>query len=235
MRNNPDDISLRQAALLAGCGLLVMTIFAILAGFFIFGKYVVPGNGATTVHNIMANMLLFRAGIYSYIIVIACDVLVAWALYAFLKPVNKSLSLLAALFRLVYATIFGTALANYLDVLHLLSRSDYLAVFTPEQVQVKIMLSVESFNAGWTIGFVFFSLHLLLLGYLVFRLEGSIVTRILGILLIIAGAGYLLDHSGKILWPDFNWAISMLSGWGELVFMFWLLFKGGRGRIDQLS
>ena len=88
-----------------------------------------PGDATTTANNIMANELLFRSGIVSWLIVLTCDVVVAWALYVLLKPVNKSLSLLAAWFRLVYSTIHGIALLNLIFVLQLLSGADYLTVF----------------------------------------------------------------------------------------------------------
>jgi hypothetical protein len=201
-----------------------MTLFAIFALYFIFQKLIVPGDSTTTVGNIITNDMKFRVGICSYLVVIICDVLVAWALYTFLNPINKNLSLLAAWFRLTYAIIFAIALVNYFDVLRLLSDSDYLSVFGVNQLHAKVMLSLSTFNDGWAIGLVFFGVHLMLLGYLVFM--SDYIPRILGVLLIVAGASYLIDHLGKILFPEFDLATSMVAGWGELLFMFWLLFKG---------
>jgi hypothetical protein len=151
MTNSGTDISLRKAAIAAGYGLLIMTIFAVFADFFIFRNLIVPGN-ATTVNNILADETLFRTGICSFLIVIMCDVVVAWALYVFLKPVNKSLSLLAAWFRLVYATIFGIALVNYLSIFPLLPGADYLTAFQPTQLHAQVMLSLNAFSDGWAIG-----------------------------------------------------------------------------------
>jgi hypothetical protein len=224
MTNRIADISLGKAAIVAGFGLLIMTIFYVFADFFVFQNLIVQGDATTTANNIMANEMQFRTGIFSFIIVILCDVVVAWALYVFLKPVNKSLSLLAAWFRLVYAIIFGIALVNYFSVLQLLSGADYLKVFETDQLHTKVMLSLNAFNDGWAIGLVFFGLHLALLGYLVFK--SDYIPRILGVLLIVAGLGYLIDNFGKFLFPNFDAAISLVTGWGELLFMFWLLFKG---------
>lgn len=224
MTNRIADISLGKAAIVAGFGLLIMTIFYVFADFFVFQNLIVQGDATTTANNIMANEMQFRTGIFSFLIVILCDVVVAWALYFFLKPVNKSLSLLAAWFRLVYAIIFGIALVNYFSVLQLLSGADYLKVFEIDQLHTKVMLSLNAFNDGWAIGLVFFGLHLALLGYLVFK--SDYIPRILGVLLIVAGLGYLIDNFGKFLFPNFDAAISLVTGWGELLFMFWLLFKG---------
>jgi hypothetical protein len=218
------DISLRKAAIVAGFGLLIMTIVYIFADSFVFQKLIVPGDAATTSNNIMANEILFRSGICSFLIVIVCDVVVAWALYVFLKPVNKSLSLLAGWFRLVYSTIFGIALVNYFSIFQLLSGSDYLTVIEPTQLHAQVMLSINAFSDGWAIGFVFFGLHLALLGYLAFK--SGYIPKILGVLLMVAGLSYLIDYFGKFLFPNFDVAISLVLGWGELIFMFWLLFKG---------
>ncbi len=69
-----------------------------------------PEDTASTADQIMASEGLFRAGIASLDLVVVLDVVVALALYVFLKPVNTSLALLAAWFRLACATIFGVAL-----------------------------------------------------------------------------------------------------------------------------
>jgi hypothetical protein len=226
MTNRFADITQRNAAITAGLGLLLMTIFAIFANFFVLESFIVPGSAAETANNIMANEGLFRMGICSLIIVAILDLVVAWALYVFLKPVNKSLSLLTAWFRLVYAGILGIALVNLFSVLQLLSGSDYLTVFEPNQLYAQEMLFLNAFNQGWDIGIVFFGLHLALLGYLV--LKSGCIPRILGALLVIAGLGYLIDSFVIFLLPNSKVAIAMFTFIGELLFMFWLLLKGGK-------
>ena len=218
------DISLSKAARIAGLGLLIMTIAAIFATFFARHNLIVHGDTATTVNNILAKEMLFRSGICSYLIVIICDVVVAWALYVFLKPINKSISLLTAWFRLVYSTIFGISLLNLVTVLHFLNAADHLTVFGIDMLHVQVMLSLNAFSDGWAIGFVFFGLHLGLLGYLVFK--SGYIPQILGILLLIAGLGYFIDSFGKFLLPGYNVEIAMFTFIGELIFMFWLLIKG---------
>ena len=77
-------------------------------------------------NNILANETLFRIGIFSFIVMVIADVIVAWALYIFLKPINNEFSLLAAWLRLVNSAIFAIALYNLFSVLHILSSADYL-------------------------------------------------------------------------------------------------------------
>lgn len=219
-------ISSRQAALIAGWGLFFMTFFAIYPFNFIFPNLIVSEDAGMTVKNISENELQFRIGICSYLIVIILDVLVAWALYVFLKPINMNISLLTAWFRLIYAAIYGVALANYFHVLKLLSSTEFLNILGTDQFNVQIMLSLNAFHDTWAMGLVLFGLHLVLLGYL--ALKSAYVPKILGILLTIAGASYLIDYATQFLFPGINFPISTYLGWGELIFMFWLLYKGGK-------
>jgi hypothetical protein len=126
----------------------------------------------------------------------------------------------------VYACIFGIALHNLFSVLLLLGNADYLKVFEIDQLHAQVMLSLNAFSDGWDIGIVFFGLHLALLGYLVFK--SVYIPKILGILLIIASLGYLVDAFGKFLLPNYGATIAMFTFIGELLFMFWLLFKGSK-------
>jgi hypothetical protein len=227
MTNRIADISLRQAAIVAGIGLLLMAILAPFAEFSVRQSLIVPGNAAATANNIMANESLFRIAICIYLIVAILDVVVAWALYVFLKPVNKSLSLLAAWFRIVYAGILAIVLANFVMALQLLSGADYLSAFETDQLYAQMMLFLDAFSYGWLIGLVIFGLHLFVLGFLVFKMSGY-MPKILGVLLIIAGLGYIIDSFGKLFSPNYNANIAMFTFIGEVLLIFWLFFKGAR-------
>ena len=228
MTNRIDDISLRKAALVAGFGYLPVFI---LGGFANFPNFIVPGDAATTVNNIMASESLFRTYIASWVIVLAFDTLVAWALYILLKPVHKSLSLLAAWFRLVFVAIFGIALVNLLSVLPLLSGADYLTVFEPNQLQAQAMSFVNAYTFGVNISFVFFGLHIFFLGYLIYK--SDYIPRILGVLLIVASIGYFIDSFASILSSNyasneiyFIMFIAVPAIISELSLTLWLIFKG---------
>ena len=101
------EISLHNAARIAGFAYLMVFIFGIFGNFFVFEKLIVSGDPVTTANNIKANESLFRLGITSWIIVIIFDTLVAWALYFLLNPISKSFSLLTACFRLIFVVIFA--------------------------------------------------------------------------------------------------------------------------------
>ena len=233
MTNRVADISLRKAARIAGFGLLIMFIPTAFSYFFVLEGLIVPGDAATTANNIMANELLFRIAIASFLIVIVLDVVVAWAFYVLLKPVNKSLSLLTGWFRLVYSTIFGIALLNLVNALRLLIDADYLTVFGTDQLHAQVLLSLNAFSDGWAIGYIFFSLHLFFLGYLVFK--SGYIPKILGVLLIISSPAYLIDNVAILLLPNYENYEAIISlvvfvpaFIGEFSLMLWLLFKGSK-------
>lgn len=224
MANFSANSSLRKAALVAGTGLLSMTILAVGAIFFIFEKLIIPGDAGVTVNNILAGEMQFRIGIACLFMVAVLDVVVAWALYVFLEPASKHLSLFAAWFRVVYAAIFGAALFSYANVLRLLGGAHYMKGVETGRLHADVMLSLEGFDDGWAIGLVFFGIHLIILGYVVFK--SGYVPRILGIVLAIAGAAYVADSFGRFLLPNHAIELATFMGWGELLFMLWLLYRG---------
>jgi hypothetical protein len=228
MTNHIADISQRQAAIIAGFGLLITIIGVIFASIFV-DNLIVPGDAAETANNIMANEGLFRTGIVSWLFVLIGDVVRAWALYVFFKQVNKSLSLLAGWFMLIHAAIFGITQLNLVFASELLGGAGYFTVFEPNQLHALVLLFINGYNYGFQIGLFFFSFHLFVLGYLVFK--SGYIPRILGVLLIVAFFGYLIDSAGQIL-PNYPEIISQVvtvpNTIAELALIVWLVFKGGK-------
>ena len=65
-----------------------------------------------------------------------------------------------------------------------------------------VVLLVDSYDALWGFGYIVFGVHLLLLGALI--LKSDYVPRILGILLLIGGAGFFIEYVGRLLSSDFG-------------------------------
>jgi hypothetical protein len=217
------DISLRQASIVTGIALLLMAIVAPIA-LSIYPKMIVSGDGAETINNIIANERSFRLGIIGLLVVAILDVLVAWGLFRLLAQVNKSLSLLAAWFRVVYAGILVVALNHLLIVLALLNGDPFLQAFDSALLQAEVLVSYNAFHSGWNIGMVIFSLHLLVLGYLI--IKSGFIYKVLGYLVVLAGAGYLFDGVARILVGDYSLNIGIYTFAGEVLLIFWLLIKG---------
>ena len=227
--------SLHRISQLAGTGYLIIFFTGIFANFFVIEGLVVPGDGSATLQNIREADGLFRIGILSFILMVIFDLVLAWALYLLLKPVDRNLSLFQAWFRLVNGTIFGVALYQLVMVSQLASGAPHLDAFDPVQVAALAMQSLEAFNTTWLVGLIFFGIHLVFLGWLIHK--SNYIPGILGILLIIAGVAYLVDSFANFLFPaydefaDIFMLIVVLPGVvGELSFTIWLLIKGVKDR-----
>lgn len=222
----PKGISQRRVALTAAIGLLLMAVLAPLAHFGVLQNLFVLGDAAATVENIIASGGLFRLAIATLLVVTFLDIVVAWALYVLLKPVNETLALLVGWLRLVAPAVFAVALANLLDVAKLLGTAEP-STLGPDQLGAQVMASIASFGNGWDMSLAIFGLHLVGLGYLLFR---SIqFPRFLGVLVVVAGGGYLADTFARILVPDFEVTFSVFTFVGEALLIFWLFWRAIKG------
>ena len=231
MINTLTDMSLSKATKIAGIGYVIIFILGLITNFFVFENLIVPGDPSTTANNILSHELLFRGGMVSWLIVLICDIVIAWALYIFLKPVSKSISLLGALFRIVYVTIFAITQLNLLIVLILLSGADYLTVFNTNQLNSLVLIFLNGFNYGFLVGLVFFGIHLLFISHLIIR--SDYIPKFLGVLLTLSSLGYLIDSFANFLLPNYTdyktiflILVAVPGIVGELSFTLWLLIKG---------
>jgi len=53
--------------------------------------------------------------------------------------------------------------------------------------------------------------------------------RFLGVLVVVAGGGYLADTFARILVPDFEFTFSLITFVGEALLIFWLLWRAIKG------
>ncbi|MFF0828117.1 DUF4386 domain-containing protein [Brevibacillus sp. NPDC003359] len=222
----------RKSALIAGISLLIMVLASFFSYGFVHDSLVVQGDANATFHNITSSLMLFKAEIFGWVIILITDIVVAWAFYLFLKPIHPYLSLLAAWFRLIYTAILGIALLNLLIVLLLSKSTEPLALLSSDQLQAQMMLCLQAFESTWSIGLVIFGGHLMLIGYVAIQSER--IPRVIGLLLLVASVGYIVINLSKLFIPQNIGIISALTAVfqlpmiaGELGFGIWLLFKGG--------
>jgi hypothetical protein len=222
VHDQDEGMTLRQAALIAGFGYLLMPVA--FAEFSIYPKLVIPGHIEQTAQNIVAHQGLFLAAIFCYLITFIEDVVIAWALYVLLVPVNRAVSLLTAWFRLVYTAVALFAWLNLVTVYRLLHTPDYLTVFGSGPLHAQVKLLLDSFRYDWSMSLVIFGIHLVLLGYLIYR--SGYIPRIIGILLVIDGLGWEIDSLQPYLYPNAHLGFIFITFFGELIFMLWLLIRG---------
>lgn len=204
----------RTAALVAGVGLAVMAVLGGFANFAAIVSLIVPGDAARTAANIAAAPAMFWAGVASFIIVAMLDVLVAAALYVLFRSVSPRLSALAGWLRTVYAVLLLVAVGQLVNGFALLG--------DPAAAQPVL----ESFTTIWVLGLGLFGASLILVGYLAYR--SGFMARVFGVLLALAGAGYLADAIGVATIPGFTAVFAQFLFVGEVALIFWLLIRGRR-------
>jgi len=183
------EASPRFKARMAGACQLLEAITASFGQVIVLGRLVDSGNGAATAANILGHERLFWVGFASSLLGVAFHV--AWALliYALLKPVNRSLSLLAAFFVLVCCAMQALTSLLYLAPLLILQGGSSLSGFTAEQLQSLALMFLKLNTYAFEIDLVFFGFWCILTGYLIFR--STFLPRFLSALTAIAGLCWL--------------------------------------------
>ena len=198
----------------------VAGVFGILYG----PSLIVPGDAKATASTILAHASLFRLSIVSALLDQMIFILVVLVLYQVLKPVNQNMAVLMVIFLLLSVPIAMLNELNNVAVLFLLSGAHSLKVFTAAQLHALVPFFLDLHALGLNIAFLVGSLWFFPMGYLVFK--SGYLPKILGVLLLMNGVGYLIDSFAALLFPNLNVNIVLFTGWVEVVFALWLLMKG---------
>jgi hypothetical protein len=183
----------------------VLFLLSIVAGF--FGEFYVPsrlivsGDANATARNIITFNWLFRLGFAAYLVEALCDVALALLLYVLLRPVQKTLALLAAFFGLISTTLYAVAELFYFAAWIIVGGADALKTFSPDQLSALALLSLKVFGYGGGVFMVFYGVASFLRGYLIFR--SGYLPRFLGILLMLAGLGFIMRNFALVLVPAY--------------------------------
>ena len=228
MQTNVREMSPSAHARFAGVLYLIITVAAIFAHMVIPDQFIVAGDPAATATNIAANESMFRLGtVGNELIILLSEIVLSVVLYVLLKPVNKTLSLIAAVSRLAMTTIHGLNLLNYYFVFQLLNGGSITTAFGPDQVNALVTLFLDAHSIGFAIGIAFLVPHVLILGYLI--MKSGYFPKVLGFLFIAAGFGYLFDVAGLLLVSSYTTTpglIATVIAVAEIAFPIWLRVKG---------
>jgi len=221
------ETSPRLKARIAGVLYVIIIVLAVFAPFPVAPSGLMRGNVAATAVKILASKSLYSLGGAAELIVYACDIGVALIFYELLKPVSRSLALLAVFFRLTFVAIASANVLNHFAPLLFMSDAEYLMAFKPDQLRALAGTFIRLHAIGFDIALVFFGFHYLVAGYLFFR--STFFPRILGALLAIAGLGYLTNSFASFLSPAFAahlFRYTLILGVGEILLPLWLLAIG---------
>ena len=174
----------------------------------LLANFVVPGDTEALVRDIEAIGRRFGFAVVGYLLVLVLDAIIGLALYVVLKPANKFLAALTAVLRLLYAfTLIIALLALWFHI-----------------------IDVYNYASIKLLGYLFFALHIFVLGYSVFK--SAYIPKSLGILLVLASLTYIVFFIEFNL-PEILGVIIMLTmAIAELSLSIWLMLK--RNRLPEI-
>ena len=225
--------STRQRARYAGFLYLLLALSAPIGLVYVPGKLMVPGNATATADAVRASASLLRVGIASELFHQVVCIFLVLALYRLFVDVSESLARqVVILGALVSVPIVFLDVLNEVAALIVVSGADFLSAFSRPQLDALAYLFLELHGQGIAVVSVFWGLWLFPFGMLVIR--SGFIPRVLGVLLILAGAAYLASSFATLVVPRIAAQVAKVTlplQMGELPIVVWLLVWGARPRV----
>jgi hypothetical protein len=218
------EVAQARAARLAGAMYLVTMAMAIFGESVVRGSLIVPGDVTQTAQNIIESEGLFRLGIAMDLVTVTGVLVLLWALYVLLRPVDRNLALLAVFLRMTEVAIHFVATLFSLLALRFLSGAGYLVAFDVNQLHALARLAISVQSAALNLGFLPLGLGSAVFAYLLLR--SRIVPRALaawGVFSSLLLATYALLY---VIFPAVLaiWVVMMAPMFVyEVTLGFWLL------------
>ncbi|MBD0849472.1 DUF4386 domain-containing protein [Maribacter arenosus] len=208
MKNSSLSLSTSKAAMVVGIAFITSIFIVTIVDDILLANFVVPGDTEALVRDIEAIGRRFGFAVVGYLLVLVLDAIIGLALYVVLKPANKFLAALTAVLRLLYAfTLIIALLALWFHI-----------------------IDVYNYASIKLLGYLFFVLHIFVLGYSVFK--SAYIPKSLGILLVLASLTYIVFFIEFNL-PEILGVIIMLTmAIAELTLSIWLMLK--RNRLPEI-
>lgn len=217
------DVSPRSLARMAGVCQLLEAITATFGQVIVLGRLTVSGNAAATAANIVGHERLYWCGFASSIMAVIFHLTWAFLMYELLKVVNRRIAILAAFVMLMGCAMLAVTALLYLAPLCILQGGGSLSAFTAAQLQALAAAFLRLNSYAFDIHTVFFGVWCVLTGYLILR--AKFLPRVLGLLLIVSGLGWMLFLSPPFAVPLFPF-IAAASAIGEVPLELWLIVVG---------
>ena len=136
---------------------------------------------------------------------------------------------------LVPVPVMFVNVLNEIAALILVSGSEVLSVFEKTQRDALAYLFLRLHANGITVASIFWGLWLFPFGLLVIR--SSFIPSVLGVLLMIAGVGYLASSAATLIVPTYADVVSRVAApleVAEVPIILWLLIWGARTQPSQV-
>jgi hypothetical protein len=213
-------------------GLLYLAV-GILGGFAFAGVYsamYVAGDAAATASNLVANAGLVRIGVAADLIQVVVWVFLALTLYVLLRHVSGYAARAMVVLVAIGASISFLNILFEFQGMRIATDPTYTATVGAAGSTALAMLMLDLQHYGYAIAGIFFGLWLVPLGYLAFK--SGMFPKVLGIVLVVGGVGYLFDTLAVFVAPDLTAIIhpvaALLGLVAEVSLLVYLLVKGVR-------
>ncbi len=220
----------KKAARSAGLLYFLSSLPAPFSLLYIPSSFMVMGDATATANKIRASESLFRLGIVAELISATIFIFMGLAFYDLLKEINKKHALLMLTLVLISVPISYLNELNRVAALILSNGTHLSAALDQRQLDALAMAFFHLHGDGVLLAQIFWGLWLFPFGVLVYR--SGFLPRILGILLIPAGLGYVATSFTSLLFPAYGDLVfhiaAVLGGLGEGSAMLWLLIKGAK-------
>ena len=206
--------------------LILISIFA--GG---FGESWVPGrllaghDVAETAHRVAASVRLLRAGFASYLLEAMCDLSLTAIFYVLLRPVSRTLSMIALCFGIFGTTIFAVGEIFYFSAALPATDAALAGALGPDARVWLPYLCLTVYGYVFSFFTAMYGIPTMIRGYLIYR--SGYLPRILGVVVVLGGAGFVAKNFAALLAPKYDSLLYLLPTFVAGVFqLLWFLIKG---------
>jgi len=187
------------------------------------------GDFAERAQRALASEHLYRSALVGMTIAWASIVLLSFALFVALEPVNRRLAQLALFFRLGEAFVGAVTVIVSFAVLRLYAAAGGVGPFQNEQVHELAKVAASVYDSGFLIAMMLLSPGSFLFFYLFYK--SRYIPRALALLGVFGTVLFTLVNVGLLVFPEY--AGTLQYGWGpmgvaEIATALWLLIGGIR-------
>ena len=188
-------------------------------------KLLTANDLAGTAQRMASSVGIFRSSFAAYLIEATCDITLNVSLYALLRPVSRTLALLALCFGLTSTVTFAAGELLYFASALPAVDADVARVLSPEAKATLTYLCLTIYGYGFGIFAMFYGVAAVVRGYLIVR--SGYLPLALGAILILAGASFIAENFRVVVVPQYHLPYLIAPMALAMAFMgLWLLVKG---------
>jgi hypothetical protein len=220
----------KRLARIAGLLYLAVGILGAFAFAGVYSAMYVAGDAAATASKLAANAGLVKIGLAGDLIQVTIWVFLALTLYVLLRHVSGYAARAMVVLVAIGASLSCVNILFEFQGLRVVTDPTYTATVGAAGATALAMLMLDLQHYGYYIAGIFFGLWLVPLGYLTFK--SGMFPKVLGIVLVVGGIGYLFDTLAAFVAPELTPPIHALAALlgivAEVSLLAYLLVKGVR-------